>query len=84
MPYTKRTNLYYPKKGSDEAYEWAIRMRKLKRKRKYQRNMIVQCAWCKKVLKKDKGDILKEEERNMKISHGICSKCSKKLIKESR
>lgn len=28
MPYTKKTKMYYPKKGTKEAYKWAEEMRK--------------------------------------------------------
>jgi hypothetical protein len=83
MPYTKRTGLYYPKKGSDEAYEWSERMNKLRSKRKkYKQNLVVQCAWCKKIMKKGKRDDIEKEQREIRVSHGICSKCSKKLIKK--
>lgn len=37
MPYTKKTKLYYPKKGSKEAKAWAKEMQRLrarKRRRK--------------------------------------------------
>lgn len=36
MPHTRKTGLYYPKKNSREAYEWAERMRKLRKQK--QRN----------------------------------------------
>jgi hypothetical protein len=34
MPYTKKTKLYYPKKGSAEAKAWGRAMSKLKRVKK--------------------------------------------------
>jgi hypothetical protein len=34
MPYTKKTKLYYPKKGSAEAKAWAEAMRKARAKKK--------------------------------------------------
>lgn len=34
MPITRKTGLYYPKKGSKEAKEWAEAMRKARAKKK--------------------------------------------------
>lgn len=34
MPITRKTGLYYPKKNSREAYEWAEKMKKLREKKK--------------------------------------------------
>jgi hypothetical protein len=34
MPYTKKTKLYYPKKGSAEAKAWAKAMQKLRKKKR--------------------------------------------------
>lgn len=34
MPYTKKTKLYYPKKGSAEAKAWAEAMQKARAKKK--------------------------------------------------
>lgn len=34
MPYTKKTKLYYPKRGSAEAKAWAKKMAKLIAKKK--------------------------------------------------
>ena len=34
MPYTKKTNMYYPKKGSAEAKAWGKEMQKLRAKKK--------------------------------------------------
>lgn len=82
MPYTKGTGLYYPKKGSAEAREWAAEMRSLqkgKKKRKtYKRNMVVQCAWCKKIMKKSKDD------KDDNVSHGICKKCFKIVERQAK
>jgi len=33
MPYTRKTKLYYPKKGSAEAKAWGRAMQKLRKKR---------------------------------------------------
>ena len=37
MPYTRRTKLYYPKKGSKEAKEWGKMMAKLKKQKQKRR-----------------------------------------------
>jgi len=37
MPYTKKTKMYYPKKGSAEAKAWAKDMQKLKKAKKRRR-----------------------------------------------
>jgi hypothetical protein len=37
MPHTRKTGLYYPKKGSKEAKEWAKQMQKLKAKKRKRR-----------------------------------------------
>lgn len=34
MPYTRKTHLYYPKKGTKEAKEWAKEMQRLRKKKK--------------------------------------------------
>lgn len=34
MPRTRKTGLYYPKKGTKEAYAWAEKMRKARAKKK--------------------------------------------------
>lgn len=34
MPYTRKTKLYYPKKGSAEARAWAKKMQKLRKAKK--------------------------------------------------
>lgn len=34
MPYTKKTKLYFPKKGSAEAKAWAKVMQKLRKKKR--------------------------------------------------
>ena len=34
MPYTKKTKMYYPKKGSAEAKQWAKDMAKMKKAKK--------------------------------------------------
>lgn len=34
MPYTRKTKLYYPKKGSAEAKAWAEKMRKVREAKK--------------------------------------------------
>lgn len=34
MPYTKKTKLYYPKKGSAEAKAWGREMQKLRKKKR--------------------------------------------------
>ena len=38
--------------------------------------MIIQCAWCKKELKRN------DVEPKDKISHGICLTCKEKLLAE--
>ena len=37
MPYTKKTKMYYPKKGSAEAKAWGREMAKLKKAKKRRR-----------------------------------------------
>ena len=34
MPYTKKTKMYYPKKGSQEAKAWGKAMQKLRKKKR--------------------------------------------------
>ena len=34
MPYTKKTKMYYPKKGSVEAKAWGKAMQKLRKKKR--------------------------------------------------
>lgn len=37
MPYTRKTKLYYPKKGTKEAREWGKMMQSLRKKKQKKR-----------------------------------------------
>ena len=75
MPRTKKTGLYYPKKGSAEAKAWGRAMQKLRKKKRRKQMSKCDCDHIshEKEMCKGKGVILTKASYGVVI---ICAKCN--------